>query len=456
MRRLIPIFLALTVFIAGSVPAKPPATATRWYYEIGGGEAITLAPNPGSVSVPFHVSLDLKNAFSCGKFNPTLGFDVAFQYLIERLKNLVMNALTAAAAAVPMYILQRANPGLYDLLQNLIFQIDGLLSLAAKSCEQMEREILAGKNPFDGWVTLSKSIDMKGLMGSGGLHSASTDILTALDTVENDSGSNGVPWIGGQKAGGQNQPPIRVVSDTTLAGYNTILGRDLLDLSDFFGAGDPPPLARIWSNPKQAQEFAVYVLGDIRIKTDQNDPSGSESWPGYGLAPLIEKDSRTIEETLAKLVQGELKPEESTLEKVSPPGTRLSQEVVSAIRRLPTDEARATAVRKLAAEAAVGKNLEKAIMLRKLLLSGRLEPNIYAAKPAQEDLDRLLAALDREIDSVLFETRVRRELYARTASVLMDLDVESADTASRVLPPPARDEQPVEEGGAVKKPGGNP
>ena len=47
--------------------------------------------------------------------------------------------------------------------------------------------------------------------------------------------------------------------------------------------------------------------------------------------------------------------------------------------RLPTLQEQEAAMQKLADEAATGINLEKALLLRRLLQSGRMEPNIYAS-----------------------------------------------------------------------------
>jgi uncharacterized ParB-like nuclease family protein len=70
-------------------------------------------------------------------------------------------AANSAIASLPALILQRANPGLYDLFQNALLQAEETLKLATKSCEQMEAEIAAGKNPNADLLTLSKGNDWK-------------------------------------------------------------------------------------------------------------------------------------------------------------------------------------------------------------------------------------------------------------------------------------------------------
>ncbi len=130
----------------------------------------------------------------------------------------MMNAMTAAAssaiAALPALILQRANPGLYDLFQNALLKAEETMQLATKSCEQMEAEIAKGKNPYADLITLSKGNDWKLQMGIGG-----NDAVTAKGAVESSNGDNGVPWIGGQ-AGGSDQPVLEFTGDIVKAGYN--------------------------------------------------------------------------------------------------------------------------------------------------------------------------------------------------------------------------------------------
>ena len=111
-----------------------------------------------------------------------------------------MNAMTAAAssaiAALPALILQRANPGLYDLFQNALLKAEHTMQLATKSCEVMEAEIARGKNPYADLITLSKGNDWKLQMGIGG-----NDAVTAKEAVDSANGENGIPWITGQAGG---------------------------------------------------------------------------------------------------------------------------------------------------------------------------------------------------------------------------------------------------------------
>jgi hypothetical protein len=63
--------------------------------------------------------------------------------------------------------------------------------------------------------------------------------------------------------------------------------------------------------------------------------------------------------------------------------------------------------------------VEEALYARRLLLSGRQVPEVYATDVAREHADAAIAELDQEIESLLFETRVRREVVSDTVTVLL-------------------------------------
>jgi hypothetical protein len=75
------------------------------------------------VSVTLGGSAQLGQGYSCGKFDPVAAVPNTLNDIGAGIDNM-MSAMTAAAsaaiAALPALILQRANPGLYDLFQVLM------------------------------------------------------------------------------------------------------------------------------------------------------------------------------------------------------------------------------------------------------------------------------------------------------------------------------------------------
>ena len=116
--------------------AKGPTEDGLWYYEIGGAEPVSAPANPAVVSVTLGGSAQLGAGYSCGKFDPVRAVTHTLND-IKRGADDMMSAMTTAAtsaiAALPALVLQRANPGLYDLFQNALLKAEQTLQLATKS-----------------------------------------------------------------------------------------------------------------------------------------------------------------------------------------------------------------------------------------------------------------------------------------------------------------------------------
>ena len=426
-----------------------PTEDSMFYYQIGGGEPITAAPNPSVLTAPLSLALSGGLNYSCGKFDPTLGIANMLNNvakLKDTLGDTILAAINGAVGGLPLYILKRANPDLYDLLQNALLGAKGVISLATKSCEQMESQVRAGKNPYDDWVTLAVGESWKKKMGTGGFSSSVTDVATAQEAVNNEDGKNGVDWLGGVSAGGVSQPPIRPIGDATQAGYNLTLNRSVTSTASATGAAAATPLAQLWSSPAQARTWLVKVIGDIETTTFTGGPRNS--MPGQGLAPEMDATTATVRSDLINLVSGATAPTLVNLETISAPGMAITRQVIEAIRALPPSD-RGIAVSRLSGEISMAKTMEKALMARRLLLTGRMEPNIAKADRAQQDINRAVTELDSAIENLLFESRVRQEIVSGTVREVLHYDNARKNRARQSGGIPPTETHPLV-GGAVK------
>ena len=411
--RLLVVGLLACVLASHAVHAtQAPTEDSLWYYEIGGAEPVSAPANPSVVSVTLGGSAQLGLGFSCGKFDPVAAVTHTLNSIAAGVDNM-MNAMTAAASAaiasLPALILQRANPGLYDLFQNALLKAEATLQLATKSCEQMEAEIAAGKNPYADLITLSKGNDWKVQMGIGG-----NDVVTAKETVETANGDNGVPWIGG-KAGGTGQPVLQFTGDIVKAGYNINMNRPVTATGPV-AASDSTRLSEIWSTPTDARNWVVDVVGENIVTTC--DTCRKDSIPGTGLLPKLHQESAAVTTDLQNLVSGTTPPTLTNLEDVTAPGIAITRQVIEAIREMPTTE-QGLIIGRLVAEISTARTVEKALYARRLLLTGRQVPEVYATEVAREHADASIVELDKEIDNLLFETRVRREVVSDTITLLL-------------------------------------
>jgi integrating conjugative element protein (TIGR03755 family) len=430
--------VVVMVLVASAVPAaQGPTEDGLWYYQIGGAEPVSVPANPNVTAFTLGGSAQLSLGYSCAAFDPVIAVSNTLNDIGSGADDL-MNAMTAAAtnaiAALPALILQRANPGLYDLFQNALLKAEETMQIATKSCEAMEAEIARGKNPYADLITLSKGNDWKLQMGIGG-----NDAVTAKEAVEATNGNNGIPWIGGQ-AGGAGQPELRFTGDVVEAGYNIQLNRRV-------GTSAPAPaanrLAEIWPSPSDARDWAVDVVGDNIVTTCDTCPK--DSLPGTGLLPKLFQESEAVAANLQGLVSGVTTPTLENLEAVTAPGVAITRQVVEAVRAMPVSD-QGLIVGRLVSEVSTARTIEKALFARRLLLSGRQVPEVYATEVARAHVDTAITELDREVENLLFETRVRREVVSDTVVTLLQRAAARRQASLSIPSVPTVDPQPLRNG----------
>src|SRR5690554_450535 len=131
------------VVLAGSLAASAnamettsPRLNTLMDYQIGGG--LISGPPTKIHSIPilsFGAGWDLNMA--CGEFDPKMTVKNQLNGLTDGFKNMmdnVINSATAAVASLPALAIQKADPGLYDLLQQGILQGKMDFEFAESSC----------------------------------------------------------------------------------------------------------------------------------------------------------------------------------------------------------------------------------------------------------------------------------------------------------------------------------
>jgi integrating conjugative element protein (TIGR03755 family) len=428
--------LSLTLAIGGVQALTPsPLGDGRLYYRIGGAQALGLPANRFVTTTRLPLSVQLGINYRCGQFDTLAGLNAALDQVVALLEN-IDDVIAAGLAVLPMYILQRVNPGLYDLLQNTLLRAEELVAVATKTCEQMESELARGQDPFEDWIVLSRGRDWKTVIGSGGV-----DVVTAKERIDENLGVNGVAWLCGEARGGEGQEPVRVVFDVTRAGWNVLMNRESCATGAASGGGEEPPrITEIWPSPEEAAEWTVKVLGDEVVLTVST--GSDETQPGVGLLNHHDAEATKVAEFLQGLVAGSTPPTLENLEEVTAPGTVITRQVIETIKAQPASE-QAIFIRKIAGQVALERTVERALLARRMLLTGMRDPHV-SATPAPRQLQPFLAELEREIDNLLFETRVRKEIASRTAELLLrDEGVKRADSRGLV---PTRDRKPLDEG----------
>lgn len=213
--------------------------------------------------------------------------------------SMISNA-TSAVSSLPGLIIQRANPALYNLLTNGILQGRLDFDRSKGTCRAIADKMLDVAGGQMGWNKIAEGQAMSQAVKNG-----NTDAVSAVAQVEKQGGNDGITWLGGNKAGGSGQQPIKVVGDVTRAGYNLLNGRGAADTSSISpSACNNGMVCSTWSSPQAATTFANRVLGEQQQRTCE-DCTKTTSTAGVGLTPLIQESYDSKPKALQELDLGQ-------------------------------------------------------------------------------------------------------------------------------------------------------
>lgn len=405
------------------------------YYEIGGARAVS-PPVTRREIVQLDANVYAGSTYSCGNFNV---FDNV-EALLEKFKDGVDDLIDAmvfaangAIAQLPAYVLQRANPGLYELFQNALWRYEEKARLAIKNCRQAEAEIARGENPYDDWIVVVNNTEWRRQAQAG---STATE---AEESVRVEARHKGVIWRDGEAHGGDGQRPVHVIGDVARAGHEILSSGTSADSS-----GESGLVETYYPSEDEAAEWTTDVLGELVI--DFKDGSAPQQQAGTGLGPKIDALKREVEELLTAMVHDRGQRTHENFQKVTAPAVAVTPEVIHAVRVLDPDERQAV-IERLSSEIATARIAEQAIVTRRLLRAGVREANI-AATPAGEHIYQVvLPELESEIQSIRFENEIRQALVSKTAlAVLKERRARDEMNPRSLQPDPV---EQIQAGGAV-------
>ncbi|HFX2833491.1 integrating conjugative element protein [Pseudomonas aeruginosa] len=379
-------------------------------YSIGGGRAVSMggAGNMQSIGV----GVGWNSNLICGDMSITTtlqnqlnGITNGFQTIMS---NVIQNA-TSAVASLPALIIQRADPGLYNLLTNGILQARLDFDRSKMTCRAIANRMADMAGGQAGWDQLAEGMALRDAVSS-------TDAVSAIERAESNKGNNGVPWGGGGNAGGSGQSSIKVVGDVTRAGYNLLNGRSATDTSSIARSACGNRLTcQTWSSPQAAADWATRVLGEREQRTCENCTK-TQTTPGVGLTPMIQEEYETKLQALQELVTGARPTTLANLDAAGSSSLPITRGVIEALRDEPDQDVLG---RRLASEAALSSVLEKALLLQRTLLTGKKEPNVAANELAVQAVDQENSALEQEINNLKTELELRRTLAGNSAMAII-------------------------------------
>lgn len=425
------IIQGLSLWLLTGSALQALAVDDEFYYRLGGGEPVTRSASNRDTTLELGGAVVWNTDLMCGNFDMSLSVDEQLKGLKGSFSNLmssVISAATGAVASLPALIIQKVNPALYDLLQNGVLQASEEFHLAQVSCEDIVG-IMDDVITHSGWENVAKGGYWAGESASG------AELLSTRTSADIEGINAGVIWVEGATKGGRGQPPIELVGDTVKAGYNQLLKRNPANTSSMVSSCADAPICEQWPNPQAMATWVIDVVGEQKIRTCEGCDKISAK-PGMGLTHQMAIEQDQIAADLAALVLSGSAPTLAQLEAVSGgPGMLVSRRVVEALREENPHE-QDVLINRLAAEMALSRTMERAMIARRALISGMKEPNIANLQIAQDDLAPYIADLEKDIENILFEIEVRDRVASNTAVQLLMRD-KVRGTVPIVESPPA-------------------
>jgi integrating conjugative element protein (TIGR03755 family) len=438
--------LSLIALLPGSAAAKiySPVNAGI-YYEIGGADLVNMPPGSSLMGPNLSVGTEFKLPSVCEIWDSKMWKDpdvvgkMVEDYAKGYIKNLgtaVVGYLAGAAQTLAVAALQRALPGMYDYSQNLFSQMQLDIDFATKSCQQAVDEMDAGLNPFDGWITTSKSMKWRSSL-SDQYTGTETNILDVEESMRQNPNETSINWFGGPK-GGAAADPIKLVKDVTSAGYAAALGLDYQGTpvtaatthsETQIGAGGTQSnvddhMKELFATSDQAATFANQVVGEQTISYCETC-TGSTT-PGVGLKPTYLGEKETLVKAwnalLTKYPTAATYPKIADFNGVSSSKVRITKRVYSALMSMDTEQDKKLLINRLVSDVAVDRTVEKALVLRQFLKSGYATPQVQAIPEAQKDVQTYIDHVKHEIDDFQWEVDTQDKMAAKTSAAILRMD----------------------------------
>jgi integrating conjugative element protein (TIGR03755 family) len=394
-------------------------------YSIGGGNAVTMGSvgNMDSISVGGSWNSNL----ICGNMSLSHTLENQLNGATEGFQNIMTSVVqnaTSAVASLPALILQRANPALYNLITNGILQARLDFDRSKGTCRAIANKMADIAGNQMGWGSLAEGQAMSQALTSN------RDAVSAVEQVEDKGGDDGVTWVGGDRAGGSGQKPIRIVEDVAKAGYNLLNRRSADDSSSISkDTCNNGLVCNVWASPQEATTFANRVLGEQQQQTCNSCPKTVTS-AGVGLTPLIQETYETKLKTLQELLNGSKTLSAENLNAASSNSLPITRGVIAALK---DERDQDILARRLASEVALSDVLEKALLLQRTLLAGSREPNVAANDLAVQAVGTQSASLQQEISNLKMELDMRQQLAKNSPMTIIERGQERTENSRGVL-----------------------
>lgn len=415
MNKVFIVFASLGILYSGVGCAQSDELDPILVFEIGGKAKIK---ERRSRDIPIGAGVTWKTPM-CGDFDMSLSISNILNGVtgqLDKLGNDLVGSMTGVISNLPMMAIARADPQLYEFIQQGKLEASDIFNGSVSSCTEMTDKMVregygVGGSPGS-WVEVS------GFERWGNSDAQSDDIVQLQEDIESEKGDSGLKWIGGVKAGGVGQSAINAIADVVKAGVNLLSSRDVKDKSSLSTGDDSPWFSKYWKDPEEAAVWVTDVLGETSIRTCVNCERLTTK-PGTGVYAKMEKEQRRIEERLLTLLGTPVTVYDvEDLEEVSAPGYTITQQVMEALKG--ETLYRKALVERLAEEVAVADIVERLIAARRIMLSGLKEAHVAQNPDAVQIIIARISELGEEMELLRQDAELRATTKQSVAVTLLN------------------------------------
>lgn len=349
----------------------------------------------------------------CGKFDPQESVKNSFDKgRVKQMFNGLITSTVSSVQGLGGMLLKESNPGWYEYLENGInFGYSDWLS-SLQQCEEMQKFMLDA--PDNALKMASKQEEMAKYAKTG-----KVDIVDMFRTGSQIQGDNGVKGVDDEEYGGAGQEPFKVVQQTSKAGYCNLTGDTSSNCSAInqgaTSTGSTDVIKEHFPTSEDAETFIVGLVGETTLRTC-DDCESVTATPPQSVTQLVQAEVLTIEEQILEIVVSG----NATKEKLAAIGTPTYQITDSIIRALKHENtvAQEVFVRRLAFDIASTKMLDKILVARQVLETGRSNANIKGNQVLVAEVTHKLELVDKKLMQFEQEINLRRTIDSGTRLML--------------------------------------
>ena len=190
--------LLIVMFVSTNTIAGLLPTQSDYYYKLGGDSDIFIPPinRDHTIVIGGDINADL-GLMNCNLYNPVISVSNTLNDLkgsVSGMPEGLISNLKGSIAGFPLYKLQQAMPGLYNILENTSASAQNEFALKVQDCQAVKQTLENGQSPVTSLVSVSDSqgwIDSLKRVKQG----EQLDITQSAKNIAKHSDEYGLPWV---------------------------------------------------------------------------------------------------------------------------------------------------------------------------------------------------------------------------------------------------------------------